>query len=393
MILWKVVKSLIQVQKIKLYPNQTMRKILDDLCNYRRYCWNQGLALWNDMYETSLILNDKKLYPSERKVRDELVANKEDWQYHLSARCLQLAISDLGKAWKNFFNKSMSNWGKPKFKSKKAPRQGFKTDRAKIINGKLRLDKPLGIKSWYDIRFKGAKNLEGELKVVSIYCENGKYWASLPFEVEIKKKDKAHSNTAVDVNVGHLNYTNGKVNTLPDNLKRLYKRIKYYRRKLARKRVVNGKKATKTNNYVKTRAKLQRDHRKIANIQHDIIQKFTTELVINYDQIVIEDLEVKKMQMTHVASKGLQRSLFGYFRQVLTYKVEWYDKKVVLADKYYPSTQRCSKCGFIKTGEDKVGLNGNQKHRTKHDEYICYECGAIMDRDENAVANLLALLN
>ena len=98
------------------------------------------------------------------------------------------------------------------------------------------------------------------------------------------------------------------------------------------------------------------------------------------------------MQMTHVASKGLQRSLFGYFRQVLTYKASWYDKEVVLADKYYPSTQRCSECGYIKTGEDKVGLDGNRKHKTKHNEYICYECGAIMDRDENAVMNLLNLV-
>ena len=215
----------------------------------------------------------------------------------------------------------------------------------------------------------------------------------MPFEIEIKKKTKTGKNSAVDVNVGHLNYTDGKINTLPSNLKRLYKRIKYYQRKLAKKRVVNGKKATQTSNYVKTRAKLQRDYRKVANIQHDIIQKVTTELVTNYDQVVIEDLDVKKMQMTHVASKGLQRSLFGYFRQTLTYKCNWYGKKVVLADKYYPSTQRCSKCGFIKTGEDKVGLNGNEKHRTKHNEYICYECGAIMDRDENAVANLLDLLN
>ena len=374
---------MIRVQKVRLYPNKTMKKVIDDLCDYRRYCWNQGLALWNDMYDSSLILEDKLLRPSERKVRDELVANKEDWQYLLSARCLQLAISDLGKAWKNFFDRSQPDWGKPKFKSKKAPRQGFKTDRAKIINGKLRLDKPRGIKTWYDIRFKGAKNLEGELKVVSIYRENGKYWASLPFEVEIKKKTKTGKNSAVDVNVGHLNYTDGKINTLPNNLKRLYKRIKYYQRKLAKKRVVNGKKATQTSNYVKTRAKLQRDYRKVASIQHDIIQKVTTELVTNYDQVVIEELDVKKMQMTHVASKGLQRSLFGYFRQALTCKCNWYGKKVVLADKYYPSTQRCSKCGFVKTGEDKVGLNGNEKHRTKHNEYMCYECGAIMDRDEN----------
>lgn len=383
---------MIRTQKVRLYPNKTMKKVIDDLCDYRRYCWNQGLALWNDMYDSSLILEDKKLKPSERKVRDELVTNKEDWQYQLSARCLQLAISDLGKAWSNFFNRAMSDWGKPKFKSKKAPRQGFKTDRAKIVNGRLRLDKPLGIKVWYDIKFKGAKALDGDLKVVSIYRENDKYWASLPFEVEITKKDKTSNKTAVDINVGHFNYTEGKVNTLSNHLKKLYKRIKHYQRQLARKRVINGKKAAKTNNYVKTRAKLQRDYRKVANIQHDIIHKFTTKLVSDYDKIVIEDLEVKKMQMTHVASKGLQRSLFGYFRQVLTYKAEWYDKEIVLANQFYPSTQRCSKCGYIKTGKDKVGLDGNQKYKTKHNEYICYECGFEIDRDENAVKNLLALI-
>ncbi|AYC10682.1 hypothetical protein LS1_00644 [Ligilactobacillus salivarius] len=383
---------MIRVQKVRLYPNQTMKKVIDDLCDYRRYCWNRGLALWNDMYDSSLVLDDKKLKPSKRKVRDELVANKEDWQYQLSARCLQLAISDLGKAWSNFFNKAMPDWGKPKFKSKKASRQGFKTDRAKIINGKLRLDKPRG-KTWYDIKFKGAKSLAGDLKVVSVYRENGKYWASLPFEVEIAKKNKTSNKTAVDINVGHFNYTEGKVNTLPNHLKKLYKRIKYYQRQLARKRIVNGRKATQSHNYVKTRAKLQRDYRKVANIQHDIIHKFTTKLVSDYDKIAIEDLDVKKMQMTHVASKGLQRSLFGYFRQVLTYKAEWYSRYLKLADKYYPSTQRCSNCDHIKTGEDKIGLDGNQKYKTKHNEYICYACGFEMDRDENAVKNLLALLD
>ena len=384
---------MLRTQKVKLYPNQTMKKVLDELCDYRRYCWNQGLATWNEMYDASVILADKKQRPNERKVRDELVANKADWQYQLSARCLQLAISDLGKAWKNFFNKAQPDWGKPRFKSKKAPRQGFKTDRAKLVNGCLRLDKPRGIaEKWSDIKFKGAKDLAGELKVVSIYRENGQYWASLPLEVTVPPKPKTGAKTAVDVNVGHLNYTNGEINTLPSHLQKLYKRIKHYQRVLARKRKVNGKQATQSNNYAKTRAKLQRDYRRVANIQHDLMQKFTTRLVNDYDQIVIEDLAVKKMQMSHVASKGLQRSMFGYFRQVLSYKCDWYGKALLVADRFYPSTQRCSACGHIKQGDDKVTLAGNKKHHTKHEEYICYECGVVMDRDENAVANLLALI-
>lgn len=343
------------------------------------------------MYDLHII-DETSPKPNVYAVRNELVANKADWQYMLSARILQLAIADLGKAWQNFFDKAQPDWGRPAFKSKKAARQGFKTDRAKIVAGKLRLDKPRGVKDWYDIRVSRHVDLAGTLKVVSIYRENGQYWASLPFEVELENKPQTGKNSAVDVNVGHLNYTAGVINTLPKRLGKLYQRVKYYQQQLAHKRVVNGNKAPKSNNYAVMRAKLQRDYRKVANIQHDVMQKFTTELVNNYDKIVIEDLSVKDMQMSHVASKGLQRSMFGYFRQVLSYKCAWYGKKMLLADKTYPSTQRCSQCGYIKHGSDKITLQGNAQHQTKHDEYICYNCGAILDRDENAVANLLDLI-
>jgi len=59
--------------------------------------------------------------------------------------------------------------------------------------------------------------------------------------------------------------------------------------------------------------------------------------------------------MQNVASKGLQRSLFGCFRQVLAYKYQWYGKELFLAAKFYPGTQRYSQCGFVKTGDDKIG--------------------------------------
>lgn len=369
-----------------------MRKHLDDLCDYRRYCWNKGLDTWRAMYEAHTLNKEDNLSPNERRVRDELVANKEDWQYDLSARCLQLAVKDLANAWKNFFDKAQPDWGKPSFKSKKAPRQGFKTDRAKIVNGKLRLDKPRGVAkdTWFDLKSYEVLKMD-EVKVVSIFKEKNAYYAALPYEEKVEAKSKTHNKTAVDVNVGHFNYTDGQINVLPAKLQKLYKRIKHYQRMLARKRVVNGKSAIQSNNYYAVRTKLQRDYRRVANIQNDLLQKFTTELVDNYDQIVIEDLGVKQMMMTHVASKGMQRSLFSKFRQILTYKCAWYGKDLILADKTYPSTQRCAKCGYIKKGDEKITLQGNQKHGTKHNEYICYKCGYTNDRDENAVLNLLAL--
>ena len=382
----------IKTQVVKLKVNKTMQKHLDALCDYRRYCWNKGLETWQLMYEAHTLNQKDNPSPNERRVRDELVANKADWQYDLSARCLQLAIKDLANAWKNFFDKSQPDWGIPSFKSKKAPRQGFKTDRAKIVNGKLRLDRPRSIskESWFDLKSYEALKMD-EVKVVSVFKEKDNYYAALPYEEEIELKAKTQQKTAVDVNVGHFNYTKGQINILPAKLQKLYKRIKHYQRMLARKREVNGKLATKSNNYFAVRTKLQRDYRKAANIQNDLLQKFTTKLVNNYDQIVIEDLAVKEMMMTHVASKGMQRSLFSKFRRILTYKCDWYGKELILADKTYPSTQRCAQCGYVKKGEEKITLQGNKKHGTKHNEYVCYECGYKNDRDENAVLNLLAL--
>ena len=383
---------MIKTQVVKLKVNKTMQKHLDALCDYRRYCWNKGLETWQLMYEAHSLNKQDNLSPNERRVRDELVANKADWQYDLSARCLQLAVKDLANAWKNFFDKAQSDWGKPKFRSKKAPRQGFKTDRAKIVNGNLCLDKPRSIskESWFDlVSYESLKM--SEVKVVSIFKEKNAYYAALTYEEEISSKAKTHQKTAVDINVGHFNYTEGQINVLPAKLQKLYKRIKHYQRMLARKREVNGKLATKSNNYFAVRTKLQRDYRKVANIQNDLLQKFTTKLIDNYDQIVIEDLAVKEMMMTHVASKGMQRSLFSKFRLILTYKCDWYGKELILANKTYPSTQRCAQCGYVKTGDEKITLQGNKKHGTKHNEYICYECGYSNDRDENAVLNLLAL--
>lgn len=100
--------------------------------------------------------------------------------------------------------------------------------------------------------------------------------------------------------------------------------------------------------YLKTKTKLQAAYQRASNIQNDLMQKFTTMLVDNYDSIVIEDLDVKKMMMSHVASKGMHRSMFGKFRQVLSYKCEWYGKKLIVANKLYPSTQRCAVCGLVK---------------------------------------------
>ena len=405
--------------QVELYPNEHMKKYLDKQCDYRRYCWNKGLELWNTLYEqrtislpTALKIKIKesvknkkikftkketelrKLFPSpkERNVRNELVANKEDWEYENSSRVLQFAVKDLADSWNRYLKKSQDKMNRPKFKSKKDSKQGFKTDCARIEDNKLCLDKPHKYRGdWSPIRFKGGNISDGKIKLCSITRIKGHYIATMSIETEVKSIKKTEKNTAVDANVDHFDYTEGIYTLRPKDLDKLYSDVKHYQRKLARKRKENGKNAIQSKSYQKTRVKLQRTYSRIQNIQNDILHKFTTMLYTEYDKVVIEDLSVKKMQMSKKA-KNLHRSLFGRFRQFMEYKAIKFDKELIVADKYYPSTQRCSCCGHIKTGEDKITLQGNKKHGTNHHEYKCYECGYEDNRDHNAVLNLLALI-
>ena len=397
-------------KKVRLYPNKSMLTILDNLCDYRRYCWNQALDVWMSLYQqrqehlpsdlrlkVKQVVTDKSISftddesallmqypaPTDYTVRGILTKQKQEWQYQLSSRVLQLAVADLAKAWQYFFNNKenkASHAGKPTFRQKKNPKQGFKTDRSRIKNGKLFLDKPHKYKDkWYGIPFKGYS------------LPNDKYYASLVIDTPIELLAKTGQNTAVDANVNHFDYTDGQYSINPKRLNSLYEQIAFYQKRLARKRHVNGTKASESKSYTVMRAKLQALYEKATAIQNDLLHKFTTYLYRTYDIIVIEDLDIKSMQMSKKA-KNLHRSLFGKFRFQMEYKAIKFNKQLIIADCYYPSTQRCSHCGHVKKGDDKITLQGNAKHGTAHNEYVCYNCGYTADRDQNAVNNLLALI-
>ena len=85
---------MIKTQVVKLKVNKTMQKHLDALCDYRRYCWNKGLETWQLMYEAHSLNKQDNLSPNERRVRDELVANKADLSLiHISEPTRLMATS------------------------------------------------------------------------------------------------------------------------------------------------------------------------------------------------------------------------------------------------------------------------------------------------------------
>ena len=95
-----------------------------------------------------------------------------------------------------------------------------------------------------------------------------------------------------------------------------------------------------------------------------------------YDVVCVEDLDMKAM-----SNKGFRNGKatldngYGMFLNMLEYKLQDRGKYFVKVDKWYASSQICSKCGNKK----KIKLN----ERT----YTC-ECGNNIDRDLNAAINI-----
>ena len=139
-----------------------------------------------------------------------------------------------------------------------------------------------------------------------------------------------------------------------------------------------GNDYVKTKNIIKDELKLLKLNHKLTNIRKDYLHKITTDIVKReLSFIVLEDLNVKGMMKNKHLAKAVQQQNFYRFRELLTYKAEQAGIKLIIADRFYPSSKLCSNCGTI-------------KHNLKLTErtYICNECGLEIDRDLNASLNL-----
>lgn len=397
----------------RLYLSKRDQVRFSKYCDYRRYVWNKFKDLNDQVYQNyryekeyyskvGIEVQNKDFctkYPTLYSLKSVFNHDKKQWEYKLPSKIALMAMTDYDNALSNFRNKAMPDWGRPRFKSKKAPRQGFKLPAESLnLSGKtITLAKGRKDKKHGNLVLKSRqKFLDYPTGTVSFYMEKGRYYVAVPYYIpkdKVASSDKLTGKVGIDLNVKHYNLYDGKNYEIALNIKRLnyhYERVKHYQKLLAKKRVVS-KANVNSNNYLAVRTKLQKEYTRVNNLQQDFLQKLTTKLCQKYKQIIIEDLNVKYMKMG-VASKGLHRAMFGKFRQILTYKAEQYGNDLVIADKTYPSTQICSHCQYRKTVDERITLRGNQKHKTKHNEYICYECGSKLDRDENASINLYQYL-
>ncbi|MDZ8262978.1 RNA-guided endonuclease TnpB family protein [Nostoc sp. ChiQUE01b] len=155
------------------------------------------------------------------------------------------------------------------------------------------------------------------------------------------------------------------------------KSYKRYESKLSRLQCLNRRKVIGSNNWKKIQLKIARLHRKIANIRKDTLHKLTTLLAKNHGTVVIEDLNIKGMLANRKLAKAVLDMGFYELRRQLTYKCKLYGSKLVVVDRWFPSSKTCSHCG---TKKETLLL--------RQRVFECKYCGFTSDRDLNAAINL-----
>ena len=164
-------------------------------------------------------------------------------------------------------------------------------------------------------------------------------------------------------------------------IRRLNKRKRKLQRSISRKYEMNkteGGKFKKTRNIIKSEKRLLKVHHRLKNIRHNYIHQVTRAIINRKPKlIVLEDLNIKGMMSNRHLSKAVQEQCLYEFRRQIEYKAQWSKIKVIVADRYYPSSKTCIKCGYIKK-------NLKLSERIYH----CENCGNEIDRDLQAAINL-----
>jgi putative transposase len=152
-------------------------------------------------------------------------------------------------------------------------------------------------------------------------------------------------------------------------------------RKLARLNRRLARKQKGSQNREKAKLELARVHYRISCLRHDHLHKLTSSLARTKSVIVLEDLNVKGMQRNKHLALSVADAGMGQLRRQLDYKCKWYGARLVIVDRFHPSTQLCSSCGVL--NEQVKGFEG-----LKERAFDCRACGLSLDRDANAALNL-----
>ncbi len=356
--------------KCRAYPDPDQRVMLARTFGCVRVVWNRTLATRQARWAT------ERRNTSYRETDAALTAMKRlpelAFLNEVASVPLQQTLRHQHSAFQAFFAGRARH---PRYKARRGRQAAHYTRSAfRIRGGELWLARtraPLRVMwSWPDL---DLATLDPTLVTVSRDPDARWY---VTFNVEVAPAAPLPvTGRAVGIDLGISDFavtSDGTRIANPRHLLRKAANLARYQRRMARKRKGSA-------NRRKAAAKVARAHRKVRAARADFLHRTSTRLVRDHDLLVIEDLNVRGMVRNRHLARAISDCGWRAFRAMLTYKAARAGRRLVVLDRWDPSSKTCSTCGYLLTT---LSLGT----RT----WVCPGCGARHDRDLNAARNILA---
>src|SRR5574344_1255971 len=386
--------------KLRIYPTEEQLIIINKTFGCCRLVYNERLQEKNEFYIENILHIPKENKTERNKKYKEYKPSDLKAQFpflsEVSSQALCQSENDLKNAYNNFFksnNKTRKGKsGFPKFKSKKDNHQSYREPNVNencqcLFENRLVKIPKLGKVSFKDRQFPKWWNQIQKLcsMTISKSC-SGNYYVSILFEispcnykVENRKEAIGLDFSPSEMYVSSENQTGKNFGYVAQKQKH-HKQLKRLERRLARKQFLkdpNSPKKLPSKNREKARIKLVRLEEHITDSRKDWIEKETLRLVQNYNTVVVEALHLKGISQFIRNAKNMNDTSWATFVSRLQAKGKDYNCNVIKADRYFPSSQFCSKCGFQ-----------YKNLKLSEREWTCSCCGTHHIRDVNAAINL-----
>ena len=367
---------MLRAVKIRLYPNVTQAIQINKLLGCYRVVYNQCLARKIKSYEENKVSENRTTL--SHFIHHELL--KDDnfvWLREQNTKVLKQAVNDMLSAYKNFFTQHK---GFPRFKSKKDNKQSCRFELGAISKRNDYTTYKLSLANIRNVKFKCNKKYAEYLQkhkanirqatLTKLPC--GEYYLSILVDGDLTRKVK-ESHNIIGIDLGIKDFIVTSDGEVFDNLhfnKNKSNKIKRLQKQLSRKQ--NG-----SNNRNKARIKLAKIYKRITDKKQYYLHQISNYLIDENQVICMEDLNVKGMLRNHKLAGNIQELNFGEFRRMLEYKANWYGRKLIFVDRFYPSSKTCNHCGYV-----------NKKLKLSDRQWVCPDCGEIIERDYNAALNI-----
>lgn len=373
--------------KVQLIPNKKQSTKLFQFSGASRFAYNWALGREKENYENG----GKFLYDFELRKEFTRLKHSDDyiWLLNISNDITKQAIKDACNAYKKFFKGKAKS---PKFKSKKRSRPSFYQDVYKIAftDTHVKLEKISDSTrrnrqklNW--IRLAEHGRIPTDVKYLNprVTYDGLNWWISVSVEFPDCKEKLSDDGVGIDLGIKELAVCSdgSKYKNINKTIivRKLEKRKKRLQRSVSRKYEKNKKGGSycKTKNIIRSEKRLLKITHRLTNIRKNHLSQTTSDIVNRKPRFIcIEDLNVSGMIKNRHMSRAVQDQGFYEFRRQLEYKCNEKGIKLIVADRFFPSSKLCSCCGTIK-----------QDLKLSDRIYKC-DCGNIIDRDYNASLNL-----